>query len=85
LAAKANGGVKPAGRPRDERPMHSPLPLAAEFAARPRLILSLPARDRESGEWRLAVSPEMARFIGAYARLPGIAAPGGVIRYQAAA
>lgn len=48
-----------------------------------RLSLAVPTRD--DPEWHLTVSPDMARFIGQYARLPGMAAPGGLIAYAAEA
>jgi hypothetical protein len=47
--------------------------------------LSLSLATPDGGEWRLNLSPGMDRFVGHYARLPGIAPPGGLIDYKAGA
>lgn len=49
------------------------------------VVLTLPARGGDEEAWVLRLSPGMEAFVGRYARLPGIAPPGGILDYQAAA
>lgn len=61
--------------------MHIPSRSEADAAQSERLSLSLRTRDGE--RWQLSLSPGMDRFVGRYARLPGIAPPGGLLDYKA--
>jgi hypothetical protein len=54
------------------------------FAFAGTAALELVLRDRDGAPWVLRLSPDAAKFIGAYARIDGFGAGGPLLVFQAA-